>query len=142
MSYTDCLKPKPLNRRELNELMPKMPFNHLLGLRVGRVYADGLTMELEITDALKNLLGTLHGGATASLIDAAIGVAIIGQLGGRPATTVELKLNYLRPATHGKVRARSKIVKIGKTLAVATAEVHDVHGHLIAMGSATYLLLS
>ncbi len=141
MSYTDDLKPTPLNRNELNALMPQMPFNHLLGLRVSRVYADGLTMEMEITDDRKNILGTLHGGATATLIDAAIGVAIIGQAGGRPATTVELKLNYLRPATHGKVRARSRVVKIGKTLAVATAEVHDAHGHLIAMGSATYLLL-
>jgi len=141
MSYTDDLKPQPLNRKELNALMPKMPFNHLLGMRVSRVYSDGITIELEVTAELKNILGTLHGGATASLIDAAIGMAIIGQLGGRPATTVEMKLNYLRPATHGKVRARSRIVKIGKTLAVATAEVHDLHGHLIAMGSATYLLL-
>jgi acyl-CoA thioesterase len=141
MSYTDDLKPKPLNRKELNALMPKMPFNHLLGMSVSRVYADGVTLELEVTPELTNLLGTLHGGATASLIDAAIGVAVIGLLGGRPATTVELKLNYLRPATHGKVRARSKIIKIGKTLAFGTAEVHDLHGHLIAMGSATYLPL-
>jgi uncharacterized protein (TIGR00369 family) len=141
MSYTDVLKPKPLNLKELNALVSKMPFNHLLGMRVSRVYADGLTMELEVIDTLKNILGTLHGGATASLIDAAIGVAIIRQLGGRPATTVELKLNYLRPAAEGKVRARAKVVKIGKTLAVGTAEVHDLHGHLIAMGSATYVVL-
>src|SRR5450759_1721718 len=108
MSYTDVLKPKPLNLKELNALVSKMPFNHLLGMRVSRVYADGLTMELEVIDTLKNILGTLHGGATASLIDAAIGVAIIRQLGGRPATTVELKLNYLRPAAERKVRARAK----------------------------------
>jgi uncharacterized protein (TIGR00369 family) len=135
------LNPTPLTAKELNALVSKMPFNHLLGMRVSRVYPDGITMELEVTTQMKNILGTLHGGATASLIDAAIGVAIIGQRGGRPATTVEMKMNYLRPATQGKVRARSRIVKIGKTLAVATAEVHDLHGHLIAMGSATYLLL-
>lgn len=141
MSYTDELKPKPLNRKELGALMPQMPFNHLLGMKVSRVYADGLTLEMEITDRMKNILGTLHGGATAALIDAAIGVSIIGQLGGRPATTVEMKVNYLRPAKEGKVRARAKIVKLGKTLAVATAEVHDPHGHIIATGSATYLML-
>lgn len=141
MSYTDDLKPKPLDRKALNALIPKMPFNHLLGLRVSRVHADGITLELEVTSQLTNLLGTLHGGVTASLIDSAIGMAIIGQLGGRPATTVELKLNYLRPASLGKIRARSKIVRIGKTLAVGTAEVREAHGHLIAMGSATYLPL-
>jgi len=141
MSYTDDLKPKPLNAKELNALVTRMPFNQLLGLRVSRVYSDGLTMEMEVGDPLKNILGTLHGGATATLIDAAIGVAIIGQLGGRPTTTVEMKLNYLRPVTHGKVRARSRIVKVGKTLVVANAEVHDSHGHLIAIGTATYLIL-
>ena len=54
MSYTDDLK--PLNRSELNGLMPQMPFNHLLGLRVSRVHADGLTMEMEVRAELKNLL--------------------------------------------------------------------------------------
>ena len=142
MSYTDDLKPKPLNLKELNSLVSTMPFNHLLGMRVVRIYSDGISMEMEITPPLRNILGTLHGGATASLIDAVIGVSVIQQLGGRAATTVELKVNYLRPAAQGKVRARSKIIKIGKTLAVARAEVHDLHGHHIAMGSATYLLLA
>ncbi len=139
MSYTGVLKPKPLTSRQLGQLLLKMPFNHLLGMKVSRVYADGLTMEMEIADGIRNGLGTLHGGATATLIDAAIGVAIIGQLGGQMATTVELKVNYLRPAVSGKVRARARVVKLGKTLAFGTAEVHDTHGKLVASGSATYL---
>lgn len=118
-----------------------MPFNHHLGLRVSRVWTDGLTLECQIRETLKNGLGTLHGGVTATLVDVSIGLAVIGQLGGQPATTVELKVNYLRPATNGKVVARARIVKLGKTLVTGTAEVKDPHGHLIAIGSATYMQL-
>ncbi len=121
--------------------MARISFNQHLGLRVTRVYRDGIGLECEIEPHKLNLLGTLHGGVTATLVDAAAGVAIIGQLGGRPATTVELKVNYLRPATHGKVHARSRIVKMGKRLAFATVEVKDSHGRLVATGSATYMVL-
>lgn len=119
-----------------------MPFNHHLGLKVSRVWADGLTLECAIRETLRNGLGTLHGGVTATLVDVSIGLAVIGQLGGQPATTVELKVNYLRPAANGKVFARARIVKIGKTLVTGTAEIKDPHGHLIAIGTATYMPLS
>lgn len=123
-------------------MIGRMPFNKLLKLRVTRLYHDGLTMELEVTPEVKNMLGTLHGGATATLIDAAAGVAIIGHFGGeRPATTVEMKVNYLRPVTGGKVRARSRFIRMGKTLAVCSCDVKDGHGHLIATALLTYMLL-
>lgn len=141
MSYTDDLKPTPLTKQELNELIPRMPFNRLLGFRVSRVYKDGLTLELELGEDHTNVLGTMHGGVTATLVDAAIGMAVIGHLGGRPATTVELKVNYLRPHQAGAVRTRARLLKVGRTLAFGVAEVKDVHGHLIASGSATYMLL-
>ena len=118
-----------------------MPFNRLLGFRVSRVYKDGLTLELELGEDHTNVLGTMHGGVTATLVDAAIGMAVIGHLGGRPATTVELKVNYLRPHAAGAVRTRARLLKVGRTLAFGVAEVKDVHGHLIASGSATYMLL-
>jgi uncharacterized protein (TIGR00369 family) len=121
--------------------MARISFNQHLGLRLTRLYKDGVALECLIEPHKLNLLGTLHGGVTATLIDAAAGVAIISLLGGRPATTVELKVNYLRPATHGKVHARSRVVKLGKTLAFATVDVKDSHGRLIATGSATYMVL-
>lgn len=141
MSYTGNLQTQALSKTELDALILRMPFNHHLGLKVTRLYKDGLAMECEIEPHKQNMLGTLHGGVTATLIDAAIGVAVIGGMGGRPATTVELKVNYLRPATQGKVHARARLVKIGKTLVFGTAEVRDGHGHLVAAGSATYMLL-
>jgi len=118
-----------------------MPFNHHLGLKVTRLFKDGLTLECEISEMKQNGMGTLHGGVTATLVDAAVGIALIGQLGGQLVTTVELKVNYLRPASHGKVHARARLLKVGKTLGFGTAEVHDPHGRLVASGSATYMIL-
>ncbi len=118
-----------------------MPFNHLLGFKVTRLFKDGLSLECEVTELKQNGMGTLHGGVTATMVDAAIGIALIGQLGGGKATTVELSVSYLRPATHGKVQARARLLKVGKTLAMGTAEVHDPHGRMIASGSATYMIL-
>lgn len=119
-----------------------MPFNTLLRLRVARVYKDGLTMELDVSPEVKNILGTLHGGATAALIDAATGVAIIGHFGGqREATTVEMKVNYLRPVSGGKVRARARFIRMGKTLVVCGCDVKDEHGHPVATALVTYMLL-
>jgi acyl-CoA thioesterase len=135
------LKPTPLTKQALNEVILRMPFNRLLDFRVSRVYKDGLTLELEFGETMTNVLGTLHGGVTATLVDASIGMAVIGSQGGRPATTVELSVNYLRPHSSGKVRARARLLKVGRTLAFGVAEVKDEHGHLIASGSATYMLL-
>lgn len=117
-------------------------FNATLGLKVVRVWKDGITMEVEVRPELTNIFGTLHGGVTATLVDAAAGVALFGQLGGqRQITTVEMKLNYLNPAGNGKVRARSRIVKLGKTLAVLNVDVHDAHNRAVATALVTYMLL-
>lgn len=141
LSYTGDLQAKTPSKAEIERALARSSFNQHLGLRVTRVYRDGIAMECLIEPHKLNLFGTLHGGVTATLVDAAAGVAIIAFLGGTPATTVELKVNYLRPAAHGKVHARSRIVKIGKTLAFATVDVKDSHGRLIAAGAATYMVL-
>jgi acyl-CoA thioesterase len=88
-----------------------------------------------------NGLGTLHGGVTATLIDAAIGMAVIALAGGQPASTVEMKVNYLRPGLQGKFRCRSRILKMGKTLAFGEAVLRDSHGRIVATGHATYIFL-
>lgn len=118
-----------------------MPFNHHLGLKVTRMYKDGLTLECELRPELQNGHGTLHGGVTATLVDAAIGMGIIALAGGRPAGTVELKVNFLRPGVEGKFRCRSRILKAGKTLAFGEAVVRDHQGHVLATGTATYIYL-
>src|SRR5207237_9898654 len=94
-----------------------MPFNALLGIHVLRYHSDGLTVECGVRDQLLNSAGVLHGGVLATVADAAVGIALARHFGGRrPMTTVEMKINYLRPVAEGNVRARARLLKVGTTL--------------------------
>ena len=117
----------------------KIDFNQHLGIRIVRHHKDGVTIACNLRKELHNLAGVLHGGVTATLVDAAAGIALMHR--GHKATTVELKINYLRPVTGRKVMARSHLVRIGKTLVTALVDVFDDHKNLAAIAIVTYMLL-
>ncbi len=116
-----------------------MDFNQHVGIRVVRHHRDGVTIECRLREELHNMAGVLHGGVTATLVDAAAGMAIMHR--GYKATTVELKINYLRPVTGRKVTARSRLLRIGKTLVTALVDVFDDHKNRAAIAIVTYMLL-
>ena len=120
--------------------MPEINFNHYLGLRVVRRHRDGVTVECALRKELLNFSGVLHGGVTATLADVAAGQAL-GHLLKRHSTTVELKINYLRPITGRKAIARSHFVRIGKTLCIARVDVFDDKKNLAAVALVTYMIL-
>jgi uncharacterized protein (TIGR00369 family) len=120
-------------------LPAKIDFNQHLGIRIVRHHKDGVTIACNLRKELHNLAGVLHGGVTATLVDAAAGIALMHR--GHKATTVELKINYLRPVTGRKVMARSHLVRIGKTLVTALVDVFDDHKNLAAIAIVTYMLL-
>lgn len=126
----------------LRSLTGAMPFNAMLGIRITRLHTDGVTIECRMTDQLRNLAGALHGGVTATMADAAVGIALTKHFGAkRPITTTELKINYLRPVTDGSVRARSRLLKVGTRLAVGAVEIKNAAGELVAAALVTYMLL-
>jgi acyl-CoA thioesterase len=129
------------NLAQTRALIPQMPFNHHLGLHVLRMFKDGLALECELRPEMQNGHGTLHGGVTASLVDAAIGIAAIALSGGRRLSTVDLKVTYLRPALEGKLHCRAHLVKSGRTLVFGEAKVRAGHGKVVATGQATYIYL-
>ncbi len=107
---------------------PLSHFNKLIGMEFVEFHGDGATLHLQLREEHLNGAGVVHGGVMASLADAAIGCAIFNAV-GKPVTTVEFKINYLKPAIDGILVARSHILRVGRRLAVARAEVHcgDVH---------------
>ncbi|HYK18858.1 MAG TPA: PaaI family thioesterase [Bryobacteraceae bacterium] len=120
-----------------------LPFNKLLGVRIVRRHSDGVTIEVEIRGELLNSAGAVHGGVLASMADTASGIALHHHFGGRrPITTTDLKINYLRPITQGKVVARSHLVCVGKTLGVGRVELSDSQRNLAAIAIVTYMILS
>ncbi len=87
--------------------------------------------------------GYLFGGGLMTLADAALYMAILGQIGLQAmAVTSELKMNFLRPAVGGDVLAKARVIKMGRRLAYG--EVHllmaDGGERLIAHATSSYAL--
>ncbi len=119
-----------------------MPFNALLGIRLTKLHHDGLTIECTLRPDLLNSAGVLHGGVTATLADAAVGIALNRHFGGkRPITTVELKINYFRAVGAGKVFARAHLLRTGSTLCVGRVDMVDSERNPIGTALVTYMLL-
>ena len=92
-----------------------------------------------------NPIGVVHGGVAATLLDSAMGCAVNAALPvGMGFTTLEIKVNYLRPLTMatGPVRAEGTVVHLGRRVAVAEASLSDASGKVYATASATCLILA
>jgi uncharacterized protein (TIGR00369 family) len=119
-----------------------MTFEHKLAIRVVRKYADGVTVEFAIREDFLNSNGVVHGGVIASIADEAAWHALNHiYKTGRAATTTELKINYLRPFTGKKIRARVYSLRAGKTLFVSRVDLFDAQKRLSAVSVVTYMLL-
>jgi uncharacterized protein (TIGR00369 family) len=88
-------------------------------------------------------MGTMHGGIVATLVDSAMGCAVLSMLpAGTSYTTLELKTNYVRPIvqTTGRVRAEGRVVHLGGRVATTEAQVVDDAGTLYAHATSTCLV--
>lgn len=86
--------------------------------------------------------GTLqwHGGPMAALIDIAGDFALIAKL-GRGIPTIDLRIDYLRPAVDTDLVARARTLRAGRTVGVVDIELSDRHGRLVAVGRGGYSTL-
>jgi uncharacterized protein (TIGR00369 family) len=99
-------------------------------------------MEVRLEEKHLQPFGAVHGGVYASLIDAATFWAVFTGIDeGLGMTTVELKTNYLAPASKGILRAAGKGIKVGRTLCLGEATVSDGDGRLLAHGTATMMII-
>ena len=117
------------------------PFYEHLGFRLDAL-ADGRSeIRLPFQKHFGNSRGEVHGGAVASLADAAMSQAVRSTVEpGAKIATISLTLNYLAPA-HGELTCRGRVVKGGRSVAFAEAEVSDARGTAVCRATATYRLL-
>jgi uncharacterized protein (TIGR00369 family) len=132
---------KKLSIHQMREIIRGMRFNQLVGIRLVRIHKDGVTIDCKLRPDLMNAHGMLHGGVTATMADAAVGIAITTRMGRPAATTVEMKLNYLRPVSGGKITARAYLLRMGSTLCVGRVDLFDDSKELVAAALVTYMLL-
>jgi uncharacterized protein (TIGR00369 family) len=109
------------------------PYYRLLGLRAEAGQPAGHSLiRLDSRAELENSRGEVHGGVVASMLDAAMGVAVRSLLeDGEGATTVSLTVNYLKPGRTA-LAAKGRVVRSGRTISSAEAVVEDASGHAVA----------
>ena len=111
----------------------------LLGLEIS--YADeSCLVAFTVHDFMFNPQGSLHGGVIAFALDVSMG-HLIKRTIGRPGITLEMKTQYLRPATSGRVRCEGRFLRRGRTINYLEARMRDAEGKLLAVATSTWQLL-
>ncbi len=126
--------------RELVNIPP--PVADLIGFELIRMEGGESRMELVAEERHANPMGTIHGGILCDLADAAMGTAYYSTLEpGESFTTLELKINFLRPFWTGRLVANGRVVERGRTVGMAECDVLDEQGRLIARATSTCMTL-
>ena len=123
--------------------LPAPPMGRLMNIRLVEIERGHAVFEATPAEYHYNLMGMVHGGMAATLLDSAMGCAVHSCLeAGDRYTTIEIKVNYLRALTvaTGVVRATATIVHIGATTALAEARMVDAAGTIYAHATSTCLI--
>jgi uncharacterized protein (TIGR00369 family) len=133
----------------MSELIPIQQLRERLSRTA---FAAWLNMTLESSDesgvvflmpARPEILGSpstkaLHGGVVASLIDTAASYAVMART-GRSLATVDMRVDYHKPAIGAQYRIEGSIVRVGRTFATADARMYGEQGALLASGRAVLM---
>ena len=118
------------------------PVAVLVGMRATSFGNGESVFEMKADRRHHNPMGTVHGGILCDLADAAMGYAFATTLGpGESFTTLELKINFLRPVFDEKLTARAKVEHRGKSVGFVECDVFNEAGKLVARASSTCSVL-
>jgi uncharacterized protein (TIGR00369 family) len=103
--------------------------------------AGAIDVSFTATDQFLNPAGQVQGGFLAAMLDDTLGPAIVQTLGpGEWAPTLDLHVQFLSPASPGKLRASGRVVRRGRDVAFVAGELRDEAGELVATATATALI--
>ena len=134
----------------------RISFNRVLGLRIDALAGDGVSGRIEMRP---ELIGhythqRLHGGVISATLDAMAGLAVLAAIGARHMDdpiearlarfgrlgTIDLRIDYLRPATGPHFVASAQVLRLGSRLASTRMEFLDAKGVLLCTGAAAYIV--
>jgi uncharacterized protein (TIGR00369 family) len=122
--------------------LPGPPVATLIGFTLREVESGRAVFDFEADARHASPLGTLHGGILCDVADAAMGIAYASTLAeGEAFTTLELKMNFLKPVWTGKLVATGRVVKRGRTVGLVECDIIDAAERLVARASSTCMTL-
>jgi uncharacterized protein (TIGR00369 family) len=122
--------------------VPPSPIARLIGFDLTSIKPGEAIIEFEANEKHANPMGTLHGGVLCDIADAAMGLAYAANLEeGESFTTLELKINFLKPIWKARLRAVGRVVKQGRTVGLVECDVTDDKESLVARATSTCMTL-
>ena len=129
---------QPSVENEIRQRMASSPFHVSMGITVEEVRDGAVDLRLDARPDHANLLGTVHGGVLATLLDTAAGLAVRSAIPpGSRHVSVNLDVQYLAPASTGVLLATGLVVRMGRRIAFAEADVTDAGGAVVARAQVT-----
>ena len=128
-----------VSAEKLQERLTANPFNAWMGLKILKLDEDSIEIGLVWREEMISnpAARVTHGGILSALVDVAADFMIAAKIGA-PAPTVDMRVDFHRPAAPGDLRAVGRLVRLGNTLSTASGEVYDGKGRLIASGRGLY----
>jgi uncharacterized protein (TIGR00369 family) len=123
--------------------LPPPPIGALINFRINELSEGRAVFIVEPAEYHYNPIGVVHGGLAATILDSAMGCAVHSILpAGASYTTLEIKVNYIRPmsAETGLVRCEANIIHVGTRTATAEGKIVDQKGRLYAHGTTTCII--
>jgi uncharacterized protein (TIGR00369 family) len=109
-----------------------------LGARITESEPGRVVLELEAGPEHRHGGGVVQGGVITQIADAAMGMSLATlQEDGLWNTTIELKINFIRPVVSGRIRAVGRVVEMKQTLLFSEADVLDEQDRVVARASST-----
>jgi uncharacterized protein (TIGR00369 family) len=128
-----------LTVERVQQMITRGPYHQWLGLKVLALGEDSI--EISATWREEWVVNPdrryTHGGVLAALVDLTADWALVSKM-GRPAPTIDMRVDYHRAAMPGDLTAKGRIVKYGSQFSVCEAQVYDKDGQLVASGRGTY----
>lgn len=125
--------------------IPAPPIARLMGFGLGEVAEGAVTFVGTPDESVYNPIGLVHGGYVCTMLDSALGCAVHTTLpAGVAYTSIEIKVNYLRPvhADAGELRVNGRVTKPGRRVAFAEGEVVDPAGKVLATAQSSLLIMA
>lgn len=121
---------------------PPPPIAQLIGFDLVSVKPGEAVVEFQATEAHANPMGTLHGGVLCDIADAAMGIAYSSSLAEDESfTTLELKINFLKPVWKARLLAIGRVFKQGRTVGLVESDIIDEKENLVARATSTRMTL-
>lgn len=127
----------------IDGLLPPPPISGLIDMALVAAEPGRVEFACEPDESAYNPIGSVHGGLVCTLLDSVAGCALHSTLPlGRGYTSVEIKINYLKPvrSTSGRLTAVGTVVKAGSRVAFTEGVVTDASGAVVATATSTLLV--